>query len=171
MRKAMRVALLAAALIVLASVLALQAGARSQSDGNRLEATFTTSIASLTNRAADLGVVQVIVTGTGTVEGYGDATEVVGLTQDRSVTPCGAGSYSDSALRRMTVEGGVLVLWEAGMTCPTASGLQATATYEVDGSSSTGIFAGAGGSGIVTVDTVSHTETLSGKLKLADPGA
>jgi hypothetical protein len=40
-------------------------------------------------------------------------------------------------------------------------------TYEVDGLSSTGAFAGARGSGDVTVDIATHTATLSGRLKLA----
>jgi hypothetical protein len=42
-----------------------------------------------------------------------------------------------------------------------------TGTYEVDGLSSTGIFAGARGTGSDTVDTRTHTAVLSGKLKLA----
>ena len=38
---------------------------------NRLEATFTETNVSVTNRVADLGVFQLINTGTGTVEGFG----------------------------------------------------------------------------------------------------
>jgi hypothetical protein len=44
-----------------------------------------------------------------------------------------------------------------------------TGTYEVDGLSSTGIFAGAGDSGDLTVNVPASTSTLSGKLKLAGP--
>jgi hypothetical protein len=58
--------------------------------------------------------------GAGTVDGFGPASEVVGLIQDHAVTPCGAGSYSDSGLRRI---------------------LEATATYRVAGQASGGIFA------------------------------
>jgi hypothetical protein len=53
------------------------------------------------------------------------------------------------------------------MTCMTASGLQASATYQVDGRASTWIFAGARGTGDVTVDVATHQERLSGKLILA----
>src|SRR5215211_672757 len=120
-----------------------------------------------TNRIAELGTFQLINTGSGTVEGFGAATVVVGITQDRSVTPCGPGSWTNAATRRIVLEEGVLVLRELAIRCPTASGPDITGTYEVDGLSSTGIFAGARGTGNDTVDTVTHTSTLSGKLKLA----
>ena len=134
----------------------------------RLNATFTTSPASVTPK---LGMVELLLTGTGTVQGFGSATEVVGVIQDFAVSPCGAGGASDSAQRRMVLSGGVLVLHEAGMTCPTASGPQASATYRVDGQASTGIFAGASGTGHVTVDVATHHETLSGTLILIPPPA
>jgi hypothetical protein len=167
MKKAIRVPLLVSALIVLASGLALHAGAAPSNHANRLEASFTESAASITNRIADLGIFQLINTGSGTVEGFGPATVVVGITQDRSVTPCGPGSWTNAATRRIVVDGGVLVLREVSIRCPTASGPDITGTYEVDGLSSTGIFAGARGTGDDTVDTVTHTSTISGKLKLA----
>jgi hypothetical protein len=167
MKKVRRFSLLVVALIALASMLALHAAAGAQTDGNRLEATFTESTASITNRIADLGTFQLINTGSGTVEGFGAATVVVGITQDRSVTPCGPGSWTNAATRRIVLEEGVLVLRELAIRCPTESGPDITGTYEVDGLSSTGIFAGARGTGNDTVDTVTHTSTLSGKLKLA----
>ena len=156
---------LAASAVMTAGVVAgLQASAQAGTSGNRLEATFTASAVAVT---PDLGMVELILRGTGTVQGFGAATEVVGLVQDHAVSPCGAGSYSDTASRRIVTRGGVLVLHEAGMTCLTASGLQATATYQVDGQASTGIFAGARGTGDVTVAVATHRETLSGKLILA----
>ena len=164
MKKTIRLSFLATAVIALASGFAPHASASAKSDGNRLEATFTSSPASVT---PDLGMVELILSGTGNVRGFGAATEVVGLVQDHTVTPCGTGSYSDTASRRIVMHGGVLILHEAGMTCMTASGLQATATYQVDGRASTGIFAGARGTGHVTVDVATHQETLSGKLILA----
>jgi hypothetical protein len=111
-------------------------------------------------------MVELLLTGTGTVQGFGAATEVVGVIQDFAASPCGAGGASDSAQRRVVLAGGVLVLHEAGMTCMTASGPQARATYRVDGQASTGIFAGARGTGDVTVDVTTHQETLSGTLIL-----
>jgi len=85
------------------------------------------------------------------------------------VEPCGAGSYPDQAERRISVAGldGVLVLRESGLTCNISGTLEATATYTVDGVSSTGVFAGAKGSGQVSVDTTTHAETISGRLKLS----
>ena len=121
----------------------------------------------MTNRIADLGTLQLINTGSGTVEGFGAATVVVGITQDRSVTPCGPGSWTNAATRRIVLTGGVLVIRELSVRCPSPPSPDITGTYEVDGLSSTGIFAGARGTGDVTADTVTHVSTLSGKLKLA----
>jgi hypothetical protein len=167
MNKAIRMPLLVAAAIVLASGLTLHAAAAPPNHANRLEASFTESTASITNRIADLGTFQLINTGTGTVEGFGAATVVVGITQDRAVTPCGPGSWTNAATRRIVLAEGVLVLRELAIRCPTGSGPDIIGTYEVDGLSSTGIFAGARGSGESTVNTVTHTSTLAGKLKLA----
>jgi hypothetical protein len=167
MKKAIRVPLLVVASILLASGLALHAAAAPKNHANRLEASFTETPASITNRIAELGTFQLINTGSGTVEGFGPATVVVGITQDRSVTPCGPGSWTNAATRRIVLEGGMLVLFESSIACPTAQGPVITGTYEVDGLSSTGIFAGARGTGKDTVNTVTHTSTISGKLKLA----
>jgi hypothetical protein len=167
MKNSIRLSLLVTALIALASGLALSAAAGRPNHANRLEASFAESPASITNRIADLEILQLISTGIGTLEAFGSATVVVGITQDRSVTPCGQGSWTNAATRRIVVDGGVLVLREAGIRCPTASGPDITGTYEVDGLSSTGIFAGARGTGDDTVDSITHTSTLSGTLKLA----
>jgi len=163
------ISLAASAVITAGAVAGLQASSQASTDGNRLQATFTTGPP--VSVTPNLGMVELILSGTGTVEGFGAATEVVGLVEDRAVTPCGAGSYSDTVSRRVVVHGGVLVLHEAGMTCVTASGLQASGTYEVDGQASTGIFAGARGTGDVTVNLATHTEPLSGKLILAPAAA
>jgi hypothetical protein len=163
----MKKALLVSSLIVLGSAFALHTAAGAANQANRLEASFTENAASITNRIADLGTFQLINTGSGTLEGFGPATVVVGITQDRSVMPCGPGSWTNAATRRIVVDGGVLVLREVSIRCPTGSGPDITGTYEVDGLSSTGIFAGARGNGEDTADTVTHTSTLSGKLKLA----
>ena len=166
MTKALRLALLALALIVVASGLALHAAAAPPNHANRLDATFTETNASVTNRVADLGILQIINTGTGSVQGFGDATVVLGATQDRSVNPCGPGSWTNAAIRRIGLDGGVLVLRELVHICATASGLVGTGTWFVDGAASTGMFADARGSGDVTIDISTRTATLSGKLKL-----
>jgi hypothetical protein len=170
MKKMIRLAVLAGALAAVASVLAIAVRAEPANHANRLEATFTETAQSITNRIADLGTFQLINTGNGTVEGFGNATEVVGITQDRSVSPCGAGSWTNAATRRIVLDQGVLELRELSTACPSPTGTEITGTYEVDGLSSTGAFAGARGSGDVTVDTATHTATLSGKLILAADG-
>lgn len=167
MNKARRLLLLVAALLSLASGFTLHAAAGPPSHANRLEATFTEAPASITNRIADLGILQLITTGSGTVEGFGPATVVTGITQDHSVTPCGPGSWTNAATRRIVIDGDVLVLRELSVACPGPSGPVITGTYEVDGASSTGVFAAARGSGDLTVSLATATATLSGKLKLA----
>lgn len=167
MKKALRLPLLVIAIIALASGFSLHAAAGYRNHANRLKASFSESAASVTNRIADLKTFQLINTGSGTVEGLGAATVVVGITQDRSVAPCGPGSWTNAATRRITLAGGVLILRESSIACPTASGPVITGTYKVDGLSSTGIFAGARGSGDLTVNVSTSTATISGKLKLA----
>jgi hypothetical protein len=54
------------------------------------------------------------------------------------------------------------------MLCVTALGPQVTGTYRVDGQASTGIFAGARGTGHVTADVTTGHETVSGTLILRE---
>src|SRR4029450_13447128 len=89
---------------------------------NRLDATFTETNVSVTNHVPDLGVFQLINTGTGSVDGFGNATLVLSATQDRSVHPCGAVSWTNAAIRRGGRADGVLVLRELAHICPTPSG-------------------------------------------------
>jgi hypothetical protein len=171
MRKKFRLLLPLAIVVALASGLALHGATARATDGNRLQATFTETLQSLTNRLADLGTLQLINTGTGTVNGFGSATVVVGITEDHSVAPCGAGSATNAATRRITLSEGVLVVDELSILCQTASGPKITGTYQVDGRSSTGVFADASGSGQLSVDVTTATSTLSGKLHLARDGS
>ncbi len=168
MKKTRRVLLAAGMLAALASAVALHAAAAEPGDGNRLEASFAETNLSITNRIADLGVFQLINTGSGTLDGYGSATMVLGVTQDRSVHPCGAGSWTNAGVRRITVAAGVLVIRELAYVCPTPSGLVGTSSWTIDGPSSTGVFAGAHGDGTESIDLTTRTSTLSGKLHLAD---
>ena len=116
MTRMLRLPVLAVLLVVLASGVALQAAASPPNHANRFEATFDESTASVTNRIADLGVFQLINTGTGTVEGFGEATLVMSATQDRTVQPCGPGSWTNSTIRRIVLADGVLVLRVPGMS-------------------------------------------------------
>jgi hypothetical protein len=145
----------------------LHVASAAAADGNRFEATFQESTASVTNRIGDLGTFQLINTGAGTVEGYGAASMVASVTQDRSVQPCGPGSWTNAGIRRIVLPDGVLILRSVAYVCQSASGPIATEKWFVDGASSTGVFAGARGSGEGRVQIATATSTLSGKLKLA----
>jgi hypothetical protein len=156
-----------AVLVAGVSGVALRAASGAPAAAKPFDATFSESAVSITNRIADVGVFQLINTGSGTVEGYGAATLVIGVTQDRSVEPCGPGSWTNAGVRRIVVDAGVLVLRGTAYVCQTASGPVATERWTVDGPSSTGVFARARGSGVGTVNLTTRTSTLSGKLKLA----
>ena len=181
MTTTLRMVLLAAALTAAASALAMHSaapvaaypapieGARPPLQSARstdFNATFVESRASTTDRIADLGILQLINTGTGAVEGYGTGTVVLAMSQDRSVQPCGPGSWTNAGLRRITVAAGVLVLVETAYVCQTPSGPKASGTWTVDGDASTGAFAGARGSGEVSVEIPTRTATHTGKLKV-----
>ena len=138
-------------------------GAAGSPADSMLKATFTDSDISVT---PGLGMVELILSGTGTVQGFGAATDVVGVVEDFAASPCGPGGASNSAQTRIVVPGGVLELSSAAMNCVTASGSQVTGTYRVDGQASTGIFAGARGTGHVTVDVATGLDKYSGTLIL-----
>jgi hypothetical protein len=141
-------------------------GAAGSPADSMLRATFTDSDVSVT---PGLGMVELILTGTGTARGFGAATDVVGVVEDRAASPCGPGGASDSAQARIVMHGGVLELHEAARLCVTAAGPQVNGTYRVAGRASTGIFAGARGTGHVTVDVATGQDTLSGTLILREP--
>ncbi len=139
---------------------------------NQINVTFHETPAVITDHVADLGIRQLILTSSWMFDGFGPVTDVTSVTQDAAVHPCGPGSSSESATRRIVASGGTLVLREGGIQCITASGPVFNGTYVVDGDASTGIFAGAEGSGTVTVHIAipprPGTTTLSGRLKLAE---
>lgn len=166
MRMTIRLATLAAAIAAATSVVALQEAAGARATATNFHATFTETNASVTNRVADLGIVQLINTGSGTVDGYGPATMVLAMSQDRSVEPCGPGSWTNAGIRRIVLGEGVLVLHELAEVCETEIGLVARGAWTVDGASSTGVFAGASGSGRDSVFLPARQSTLTGKLNL-----
>src|SRR5215467_10904051 len=168
MRKLM-ISMAASAVVITGMATTLQASAQASTrDDGRLEATFTATPVSVT---PGLGMVDLIVSGPGTVQGFGAVTEVVGVVEDQAASLCGAGGAANSAERRIVMQGGVLETHEVAKLCMTASGPQITGTYRVDGQASTGIFAGARGTGHVTVDVATGQDTLSGTLILVEPEA
>ncbi len=166
MRTSIRLAILVAAVAATTSAVALHTAAGAPSGAKDFRATFTETNASMTNRVADLGIVQLINTASGTVNGYGSATAVLAMSQDRTVEPCGPGSWTNAGTRRIVLGTGVLVLREVAEVCETEIGLVARGTWTVDGASSTGMFAGARGSGRDAVYLPARLSTLTGKLTL-----
>jgi len=176
MRMTLRIALVGVAAAVVASGIAIGAAAESPPNhANRLDATFAETRVAVLDRTADLGIRQVISSGTGTLEGFGAATEIAAISRDVTSRPCGPGSSSTTILRRIVVPEGTLVVKTLGHQCPTAAGLQVTTgESQVDGASSTGVFAGASGSGSETTQVGAPpsgaiTATISGKLHLVQP--
>ena len=138
---------------------------------DRLDATFTEGVPlrQTSDCAAAPKICQVVLKGSGSLKGFGPATEIAGVTQDRAVTPCGGGSDSESYTRRVTTSGGVLALRASGVRCPTAHGFRVMARYQVDGGASTGVFAGARGRGRDTVSVQAGRPgrvTITGSLRL-----
>jgi hypothetical protein len=171
-RRSVRGMVLVALVVGMASmipggVMARAGAGKEPARGNRVEATFTETRLVVTERP-ELGIRQVINSGVGTLEGFGDATEMVAVSIDRTVEPCGPGSDTTTVLRRIVVADGTLVLKTSAHRCPTSSGLIAYGEFEVDGASSTGVFAGAWGGGSDTVDIAMpvNNVTISGKLHL-----
>ena len=167
MRYARRMALLAAALVTLASALALQAAAGPPNHANRLEATFAETNVSGNEPHRRPGHLPADQhrhrNGRGPRRRDGD-----GLGHTRPPTGRREGSWTNAGIRRIGLDGGVLVLRELVHICRTASGPIGTGTWEVDGLSSTGIFAGARGSGDARIVVATTTSTLSGSLNLAE---
>src|SRR5260370_3338622 len=139
---------------------------------NQINVTFHETPAVVTDHVADLGIRQLILTSTWIFDGFGPVSDVTSVTQDAAVHPCGAGSSSESATRRIVASTGTLVLREGGIQCIPAPDPVFSGTYVVDGNASTGIFASAEGPGTVTTHVAipprPATTTLSRRLKLAD---
>jgi hypothetical protein len=171
--KGVRYAVAASAMVVAVGAFAVSAAAERAGIGNRLQITFEETRLSI-QEPAGLGIRQSILSGIGTFDGYGAATELVAVSIDLSVTPCGAGSSTSTILRRVVVPQGVLVLKSLAHRCPGPFGINVSGRYEVDGAASTGIFAGASGRGTDTVESRPPPDaplvTISGKLKLAGQG-
>jgi hypothetical protein len=166
MRTTIRLALLVAVAAAAASVEPLHSAAGARTATTNFRAAFTETNTSVTNRVADLGVFQLINTASGTVDGYGPATVVLAMSQDRSVEPCGPGSWTNAGTRRIVFGRGVLVLHEVAEVCDTEIGLVARGTWTADGTSSTGAFAGSWGSGRTAVYLPARLATLTGTLRL-----
>ncbi len=173
MRRMFRLSLVGFSAAAMAGAAVIAVWATAPPDhANQIDVTFHEVRVAITDHVADLGIRQLILTSAWTFDGFGPVTDVTSVTQDTAVHPCGPGSSSESATRRIVANGGTLVLREGGIQCITGSGPVFKGTYVVDADASTGIFAGAEGSGTVTVHVAippqPGTTTLSGRLKLAE---
>ena len=160
----------AAAALVTAGAVVAYAAADSPTERNtRLNGTFTTTLRAINNQIGTYGIEQAIVKGSGTVERFGRATVTTGITQDRTVTPCGAGSSVDQSTSRIVTVRGKLILRLSGTRCFGPDGTEVVrGTYVVDGKASSGVFAGATGDGeSKAVIGTPSTVTFTGKLKVA----
>ncbi len=167
MRRLFRLALVGCAAVAISGALAVGVWATAPPDhANKIDVTFHETAVVVTDNTATFGIRQLILISSWTLDGFGPVSDVTSVAQDTAVHPCGPGSSSEVATRRIVAGVGTLVLREAGIQCITASGPVFHGTYVVDGSASTSVFAGAQGSGSVTVQIAVHTTTLSGGLKL-----
>ena len=164
-----RALLVLAAAFATAGALAAYALASSPNQGNRMDATFTTSVQVLNNQLATYGIVQAIATGSGTIDGFGAASLTAGVTQDRTVTTCGPGSAVAQVHYRIVTDDGTLILRASATRCLDAAGTTDQGTFVVDGAASSGIFADATGDGEfeTIIGPTSNRATFNGKLKLA----
>src|SRR5207247_8755544 len=103
MRTTLRITLVAIAAVVVGGGIVVGAAAEQPNHANRLEATFDVTRLAIADHAADLGIRQVIAKGTGTLEGFGPATEIVAASIDLTVTPCGPRSHTTTSPRRIGV--------------------------------------------------------------------
>jgi len=84
------ISLAASAVITAGAVAGLQASSQASTDGNRLQATFTTGPP--VSVTPNLGMVELILSGTGTVEGFGAATEVAAWSRTARSHPAAPGA-------------------------------------------------------------------------------
>lgn len=167
MKRTFRLVLVGCVATAMAGTAAVGVFATSPPDhANQINVTFHETPVVITDHTADFGIRQIILTSTWTLDGFGSVNDLTSVTQDTAIHPCGPGSSSEVGTRRIVASGGTLVLREGGIQCITASGPVFKGTYIVDGNASTGVFAGAEGSGTVTV-RIAVSTTLSGRLKLA----
>lgn len=149
-----------------AAALAATSALGAPAEARKLRASFHESAVAPVACDDARGICQAILTGTGRVTGFGAATEVTGLTEDRGVSPCGAASDSEAYTRRIAVAGSILALRASGVKCPLTEGFEVRARFVVDGRSSTGRFAGARGSGTDTVELPAGEVRIRGRIRL-----
>ena len=107
--------------------------------------------------------------GTGRMTHFGNVTFASVITADDNQPPCGTNSqWVNRIVRTIHTTKGILVLHEAGLQCPQPGvGPRVEAVWTVDGTESTGIFAGSSGRGTDLAYPTHDTAAPSGTITLA----
>lgn len=115
------------------------------------------------------GICTIHNSGTGRMTPVGQVTFTTAITADGNQAPCGISSqWVNRIIRTIHTNHGVLVLHEAGLQCPQHGvGPRVKAVWTADGTDSTGIFAGAQGSGYDTAYPTQDTAAPHGTITLA----
>jgi hypothetical protein len=105
--------------------------------------------------------------GDGTLAPFGKVTFTTVITDDLTSSPCTDGSWVPRLTRTYTTKRGKLVLHEAGIVCPQPKiGPRVDLSWAVDGGASTGIFAGASGTGSDHAFLKQQTAYQTGRISL-----
>lgn len=115
------------------------------------------------------GICTITNSGTGRMTHYGNVTFTTSITADDNQPPCGTNSqWVNRIVRTIDTTEGELVLHEAGLQCPEPGvGPKVVSVWAVDGTDSTGAFAGATGHGSDTAYPVGDTAAPTGTITLA----
>ena len=115
------------------------------------------------------GICTIRNSGTGRLTPFGRVTLTTAITADGNQPPCGSTSqWVNRIVRTIHTSQGILVLHEAGPQCPQPGvGPRVDAVWSVDGTDSTGIFAGAQGRGYDTAYPTRDTAAPQGTISLA----
>jgi len=115
------------------------------------------------------GICAIHNSGTGRLTPFGRVTFTTAVTADGNQAPCGTSSqWVNRIVRTINTTKGILVLHEAGLQCPQPTvGPRVDAVWTVDGTDSTGIFAGSSGRGYDTAYPVQDTAAPHGTISLA----
>ena len=115
------------------------------------------------------GICTISNSGTGRMPPFGEVTFTTTITADDNQPPCGTKSqWVNRIIRTIHTKDGTLVLHEAGLQCPEPGvGPRVEAVWAVDGTDSTGTFAGATGHGSDVAYPLGDTAAPTGTITLA----
>jgi hypothetical protein len=120
-------------------------------------------------QSCSAGICKIENRGTGRMTHFGNVSFTSVITADDNQPPCGTNSqWVNRIVRTIHTSQGILALHEAGLQCPQPGvGPRVDAVWSVDGTDSTGIFAGAQGRGYDTAYPTRDTAAPQGTISLA----